>query len=89
MAALDPERVREHIAGGTFDLRAVANFVLDMMAKMCAPARDEQVAALRQIHEIVPLFKCAELMLLIEFKFCYLVILQNVLVLYMCQPLCS
>ena len=59
MAALDPERVREQVAGGTFDLRAVANFVLDMMAKMCAPARDEQVAALRQIHEIVPLFKCA------------------------------
>ena len=34
-----------------------AEYVVDLMGKLCAPVRDDDVAALKQIKDVVPLFQ--------------------------------
>ncbi|ELU14255.1 hypothetical protein CAPTEDRAFT_97119, partial [Capitella teleta] len=54
---IDLQLIEQQADAGTLDFHQYATFVVDMMAKLCAPARDEEVAKLREITEIVPLFQ--------------------------------
>ena len=54
---LDIDLIRQKIENDAFDIHYYANYVIGIMAKLCAPVRDEQVAALKQPTDIVPLFK--------------------------------
>ncbi|KAH8305339.1 hypothetical protein KR044_006639 [Drosophila immigrans] len=56
-AALDETLVRQQAERGTLDFRAYANFVINLLASMCSPARDETVAKLREIEDVVDTFR--------------------------------
>lgn len=54
---LDIKLVEQQAEQGTLDFHSYAGFVISVMSKLCAPARDEQVAKLKEIKEIVPLYQ--------------------------------
>uniref|UniRef100_A0A1L8DLI4 Putative sok1 kinase belonging to the ste20/sps1/gc kinase family n=1 Tax=Nyssomyia neivai TaxID=330878 RepID=A0A1L8DLI4_9DIPT len=54
---LDANLIRQQAEQGILDFRSYANFLIDIMAKSCAPVRDEQVAKLREIEDVVDLFR--------------------------------
>ena len=54
---LDLDLIKQKIDNNAFDIYYYSNYVIGTMAKLCAPIRDEQVAALKEKKEIVPLFR--------------------------------
>lgn len=54
---IDMQVISKQLEQKTLDLKEYANFIIDIMAKLCAPARDEQVAALHGYEKPVELFK--------------------------------
>ncbi|XP_055683240.1 T-complex protein 11-like protein 1 isoform X2 [Lutzomyia longipalpis] len=54
---LDANLIRQQAEQGILDFRSYANFLIDIMAKSCAPVRDEQVAKLKDIEDVVDLFR--------------------------------
>eukprot|EP00099_Drosophila_melanogaster_P010605 NP_001284913.1 uncharacterized protein Dmel_CG16721, isoform B [Drosophila melanogaster] len=64
---LDDSVIRQQAERGTLDFRAYANFVINILSRSCSPARDEAVAALRKIDDVVDTFRCIlELMTLMK-----------------------
>ncbi|XP_051975810.1 T-complex protein 11-like protein 1 [Xyrauchen texanus] len=55
--ALDLSLIQQEAENGALDISKVAQFIIDMMGTVCAPCRDEDVKQLREITDIVPLFK--------------------------------
>ena len=54
---LDMTLIEQQIDNETLNFKHYADFIISIMAKLCAPARDEQVAALQNICDIPDLFK--------------------------------
>uniref|UniRef100_A0A8C5K245 T-complex 11 like 1 n=1 Tax=Jaculus jaculus TaxID=51337 RepID=A0A8C5K245_JACJA len=54
---LDLDLIRQEAENGALDISKLAEFIIDMMGTLCAPARDEEVKRLKDIKEIVPLFR--------------------------------
>ncbi|GAB0096776.1 T-complex protein 11-like protein 1 [Sergentomyia squamirostris] len=54
---LDANLIRQQAEQGILDFRAYANFVIDIMAKSCAPVRDEQISKLRELEDVVEIFR--------------------------------
>ncbi|XP_055910312.1 T-complex protein 11-like protein 1 isoform X2 [Eupeodes corollae] len=54
---LDASVIRQQAEQGVLDFKSYANFVITIMAKSCAPARDEQVQKLTEIDDVVETFK--------------------------------
>lgn len=55
---LDMDLIEQKMANDAFDLFYYANYVIGVMAKLCAPARDDKIAELKETKgEAVPLFK--------------------------------
>lgn len=54
---LDMSLLRQQAENETLDIRNVSAFVIDTMASICAPVRDNDVAALRGITDVPDLFK--------------------------------
>lgn len=54
---LDAELIEQQAEHGALDFPRYSEFVIDIMSKLCAPARDENIAELKQIKEVVPLYK--------------------------------
>lgn len=54
---LDMALIRQQVDHGALDLRRLAGYVIDTMANLCAPVRDSQVRALRQLEEPVELLR--------------------------------
>ncbi|MBN3294099.1 T11L1 protein, partial [Polypterus senegalus] len=54
---LDLELIKQEAENGALDINKVAEFIIDIMGTLCAPARDEEVGRLRNITSVVPLFK--------------------------------
>nr|XP_022291172.1 T-complex protein 11-like protein 1 [Crassostrea virginica]XP_022291173.1 T-complex protein 11-like protein 1 [Crassostrea virginica] len=54
---LDIDLIRQKLENDAFDIYYYSNYIIGVMEKLCAPVRDEQVAKLKTIKEIVPLFK--------------------------------
>lgn len=55
--ALDLELIKQEAENGALDISKLAEFIIGMMGTLCAPARDEEIKKLKEIHEIVPLFR--------------------------------
>ncbi|KAH8396017.1 hypothetical protein KR222_001881 [Zaprionus bogoriensis] len=56
-AALDETLIRQQAERGVLDFRAYADFVIKLLANLCCPARDEAVAKLREIEDVVDTFR--------------------------------
>lgn len=54
---LDETVIRQQAEQGVLDFKAYANFIIQIMARSCAPARDEQIHKLTQIDDVVETFK--------------------------------
>ncbi|XP_013208189.1 T-complex protein 11-like protein 1 isoform X2 [Microtus ochrogaster] len=54
---LDLELIKQEAENGALDISKLAEFIIGMMGTLCAPARDEEVKKLKDIKEIVPLFR--------------------------------
>nr|XP_020651289.1 T-complex protein 11-like protein 1 isoform X1 [Pogona vitticeps]XP_020651290.1 T-complex protein 11-like protein 1 isoform X1 [Pogona vitticeps]XP_020651291.1 T-complex protein 11-like protein 1 isoform X1 [Pogona vitticeps] len=54
---LDLELIKQEAENGALDISKLAEFIIGMMGTLCAPARDEEIKKLKDIHEIVPLFR--------------------------------
>lgn len=54
---LDAGLIRQQAEQGCLDFNAYAKFVIDIMSKSCAPVRDEQVAKLREVEDVVDTFR--------------------------------
>lgn len=42
---------------GALDIAYYANYVIGIMARLCAPVRDDEIVALKQLSGIVPIYK--------------------------------
>lgn len=54
---LDLVLIKQQIDAGTMEFEKYAGYVLGVMGMLCAPARDEKIAELKAMKQIVPLFK--------------------------------
>ncbi|XP_019406877.1 PREDICTED: T-complex protein 11-like protein 1 [Crocodylus porosus] len=54
---LDLDLIKQEAENGALDISKLASFIIQMMGTLCAPARDEEIKKLKDIHEIVPLFR--------------------------------
>uniref|UniRef100_A0A8D3A5L9 T-complex protein 11-like protein 1 n=1 Tax=Scophthalmus maximus TaxID=52904 RepID=A0A8D3A5L9_SCOMX len=54
---LDMELIRQEVAHGVLDLHRLSGYVIDTMASLCAPVRDPEVRALRDLREPVELLR--------------------------------
>ncbi|XP_030644282.1 T-complex protein 11-like protein 1 [Chanos chanos] len=61
--ALDLVLIQQQAENGALDISKVAQFIINMMGAFCAPCRDEDIRKLRDITDIVPLFKAIFLVL--------------------------
>nr|XP_056707545.1 T-complex protein 11-like protein 1 [Euleptes europaea] len=55
--SLDLELIKQEAENGALDISKLAEFIIGMMGTLCAPARDEEIKKLKEIHEVVPLFR--------------------------------
>lgn len=49
--------IRQEVDHGALDLHRLAEFVINTMASLCAPVRDPEVRALRDLKEPVELLR--------------------------------
>ncbi|XP_010008381.1 PREDICTED: T-complex protein 11-like protein 1 [Nestor notabilis] len=54
---LDLDLIKQEAENGALDIAKLVEFVIGMMGTLCAPARDEDIKKLKDINEIVPLFR--------------------------------
>lgn len=54
---LDMKLIEQKIENDAFDIAYYAEFVRFLMSQSCAPVRDEEIAKLKDITDIVPMFK--------------------------------
>lgn len=54
---LDETVIKQQTEQGVLDFQAYAKFVIHIMALSCAPVRDEQIAKLKEITDVVDLFR--------------------------------
>ncbi|XP_075235299.1 T-complex protein 11-like protein 1 [Lycorma delicatula] len=54
---LDTELIKQQVNSNTLDFQYYANFVISMMAKLCAPVRDENVRELAKETDTVNVFR--------------------------------
>uniref|UniRef100_S4RQG1 T-complex 11 like 1 n=1 Tax=Petromyzon marinus TaxID=7757 RepID=S4RQG1_PETMA len=55
--ALDLQLIAQEAQNGALDFPRLATFILDTMGSLCAPARDDDIARLRTVSGVVPLFR--------------------------------
>ena len=54
---LDLDLIQQKLENNAFDIYYYSDYVVGIMGKLCAPARDDRIAALKEMKEVVPLFK--------------------------------
>lgn len=54
---LDLQLIEQKAVHGTLDISYYASYVIDVMSRMCAPVRDEEIVALKQFTDIVTIYK--------------------------------
>ena len=54
---IDIDLIKQQIEQGSFDIYQYSNFIIDTLSKVCAPCRDERMAELRKIKDVVLLFR--------------------------------
>uniref|UniRef100_A0A914QF49 T-complex 11 n=1 Tax=Panagrolaimus davidi TaxID=227884 RepID=A0A914QF49_9BILA len=56
-SGLDPILIKQQIQNNAFDLKKLLLFVMEVLSKLCAPARDEQMEKLKQETDIIATFR--------------------------------
>ena len=51
------ELIQQKSENGVLDFQYYANFLITTMATLCAPVRDEEISALKNISDVVPLYR--------------------------------
>lgn len=54
---LDEKIIRQQAENGVLDFKAYSSFIMQLMAKSCAPIRDEDVNKLNEIEDVVLTFR--------------------------------
>jgi predicted phosphoadenosine phosphosulfate sulfurtransferase len=54
---LDLDLIQQKAENEAMDIMYYADFILSIMSRLCAPVRDEQITKLKEVKEVVPLFK--------------------------------
>ena len=54
---LDLDLIQQQAEHGALDFRHYAGFIVDKMASLCAPVRDELVLSLRDVTDVVTLYR--------------------------------
>ncbi|VEN61924.1 unnamed protein product [Callosobruchus maculatus] len=54
---LDTDLIKQQAEQGTLDFKNYAQYVISVMAKLCAPVRDEKINELKQTSDVVDTFK--------------------------------
>lgn len=54
---LDMELIQQEVDHGALDLHRLAGYIINTMASLCAPVRDPQVRALRDLKDPVELLR--------------------------------
>lgn len=54
---LDIDLIEQQTKNGAIDVLSYAQFIISTMSRICAPARDSKIQELRQLTEVVPLYK--------------------------------
>lgn len=54
---LDIDLIEQQAKNGAIDVLSYAQFIISTMARICAPARDSKIQELRQLVEVVPLYR--------------------------------
>lgn len=54
---LDMELIKQEVEHGALDLHRLAGYIINTMASLCAPVRDPEVRALRELREPVELLR--------------------------------
>jgi len=54
---LDMQLIAQKIEHDAFDLHYYIGFIVTVMSSLCAPARDEEVARIKTIGDVVALFQ--------------------------------
>ncbi|GFU32494.1 t-complex protein 11-like protein 1 [Nephila pilipes] len=54
---LDLDLIDQQAMNGAIDVLSYAQFIISTMARICAPARDPKIQELRQLVEVVPLYR--------------------------------
>jgi hypothetical protein len=54
---LDVDLIRQQVQNDALDFPKYAEFIIGILSQLCAPSRDEEIAALQQLTEPVQIFK--------------------------------
>lgn len=54
---LDTDLIKQQAEQGVLDFKAYSNYIIHIMSMACAPIRDEQVAKLKEVEDVVDSFK--------------------------------
>ncbi|XP_071792101.1 T-complex protein 11-like protein 1 isoform X1 [Asterias amurensis] len=54
---IDLPLIQQQAEHGILDVHHYGNFIINTMANLCAPVRDEEIAKLKEISDVVPLFR--------------------------------
>jgi len=54
---LDTQLIQQQIDSNSLEFEKYAGYILGMMGMLCAPVRDEKIAELKTMTQVVPLFK--------------------------------
>lgn len=69
---LDLDLIKQQAENGALDFQRYAHYILSVMARLCAPIRDEKIRQLTQTREVVPIFRYESNSLLIIPSISYL-----------------
>jgi len=54
---LDEDFIEQEVAHGVFDLHTCAMYIINVLAKLCAPVRDEKIKEIKDETELIPLLR--------------------------------
>nr|CAG4641646.1 EOG090X04Z9 [Eurycercus lamellatus] len=54
---IDLNLIRQQIEAKTLDMHAYSQYIVSLMGRLCAPARDEKIRELTALRDIVPLYQ--------------------------------
>lgn len=54
---LDLDLIAQQSEQGIVDIQGYATYVIDIMSKICAPARDKDIERIKKVEGLVPILK--------------------------------
>ena len=54
---LDMELIKQQMNSETFEYQKYSLFICDIMSRLCAPVRDEDIAKIKTLSEPIEIFK--------------------------------